>query len=230
LILEKYAPLRSAVDFRIRLKLTPMGFSPVNYRQTLCQGGSMEAKIAALVIIDMQVGLFTPETSRYDAEHVVSRINAVAKAVRKCGGMVVFIQHESPKGYAFEPGAEGWHILPSMEREPQDVVIHKTACDSFYNTELATVLERRGIRRLLVTGCATDFCVDTTVRAAMSRDYEIVVVADGHTTADRPHVSARLLIQHHNWLWRELIHPKIKIEVLPAEKLIERMRVAHGVV
>ena len=38
---------------------------------------------------------------------------------------------------------------------------------------------------LLVTGCATDFCVDTTVRVAASRDYEIVVVADGHTTADR---------------------------------------------
>lgn len=79
------------------------------------------------------------------------------------------------------------------------------------------------MRWLLVTDCATDFCVDTTVRAAMSRDYDIVVVSDGHTTADRQHEDAKSLIQHQNWLWRGLIHPKVKIEVMPARELIARL-------
>jgi nicotinamidase-related amidase len=81
----------------------------------------------------------------------------------------------------------------------------------------------RGATRLLVTGCATDFCVDTTIRAAASRDYEVVVVADGHTTADRPHVDARSVMRHHNWVWENLIHPRTRIEVVPTSVLIARL-------
>ena len=119
-----------------------------------------------------------------------------------------------------EPGTPGSELLVSLERAPEDLVVHQSACDSFYDSELATVLERNGVRRLFVTGCATDFCVDTTVRAAMSRDDRVVVVADGHTTADRPHVDAVSLIRHHNWLWRDLIHPKVRVEVTEAEAVI----------
>ena len=177
----------------------------------------------ALLIIDMQVGLFTPETPRHDAAGVIDRINAVSKALRGSGGTVIFIQHDGPKGDTFEPCTPGWQLLTSLERAPADLVVHKTACDSFYDTELAAVLERRGLRRLLVTGCATDFCVDTTVRAAMSREYEVVVIADGHTTADRPHIEAVSLIRHHNWLWQDLIHPKVRVEVVEADEVIAEL-------
>jgi nicotinamidase-related amidase len=181
-----------------------------------------------LLIIDMQAGLFTPQTPRRDAEGVVVRINSLAQAVRTSGGTVIFIQHRGPKDDTFEPGTPGWQLLASLEREAGDVVVDKTACDSFYDTDLASVLERRGLRRLLVTGCATDFRVDTTVRAAMSREYEVVVVADGHTTANRPHVDAVSLIQHHNWLWQDLIHPKVRVEVVEAAELIARMNAGRG--
>jgi len=159
---------------------------------------------AALLIIDMQVGLFTPETPRHDAEGVIARINAIASA----------------KGDTFEPGKPGWQLLSALERESDDLVVHKTACDSFYDTDLSAVLSRQGVRRLLVTGCATDFCVDTTVRAAMSREYEVVVVADAHTTANRPHIDALSLIRHHNWLWPDLIHPKVRVQVVAADELV----------
>jgi nicotinamidase-related amidase len=175
---------------------------------------------AALLIIDMQVGLFTPETPRHDAEGVIARINAIASALRRSGGTVVFIQHDGPKGDTFEPGKPGWQLLSALERESDDLVVHKTACDSFYDTDLSAVLSRQGVRRLLVTGCATDFCVDTTVRAAMSREYEVVVVADAHTTANRPHIDALSLIRHHNWLWPDLIHPKVRVQVVAADELV----------
>jgi nicotinamidase-related amidase len=185
---------------------------------------------AALLIIDMQVGVFTPETPRHDAEGVIARINAIASALRRSGGTVVFIQHDGPKGDTFEPGKPGWQLLSSLERESDDQVVHKTACDSFYDTDLSAVLSRQGVRRLLVTGCATDFCVDTTVRAAMSREYEVLVVADAHTTANRPHVDALSLIRHHNWLWQDLIHPKVRVQVVAAHEVVAGLeqRVATG--
>ena len=170
----------------------------------------------ALLVIDMQVGLFGADTPRHDAEGVVERINALARAIRREGGTVIFIQHDGPPGDVFEPGREGWKILPSLEREEGDLVVHKSACDAFYRTDLAETLQKHGVTRLIVTGCATDFCVDTTVRAAASRDYDVVVVEDGHTTADRPHVDAVSVIRHHNWLWQNLIHPRTRILVIPA--------------
>ncbi len=179
--------------------------------------------MTGLLVIDMQAGLFGPESPRHDAEGVVTRINDLAQAVRRAGGVVVFVQHDGPSGDPFEPGTAGWRLLPALEREAADVVVHKTACDAFYRTDLAEVLDARGATRLIVTGCATDFCVDTTIRAAASRDYEVVVAEDGHTTADRPHVDAVSVIRHHNWLWENLIHPKVQVQVLPASRIIGQM-------
>jgi nicotinamidase-related amidase len=56
-----------------------------------------------------------------------------------------------------------------------------------------------------VAGWATDFCVDATVRSAVSNDYDVVVASDGHTLNDRPHLDAPSVIRHHNWIWSELI-------------------------
>jgi nicotinamidase-related amidase len=170
-----------------------------------------------LLIVDMQVGLFQGEP-RHDADGVVARVNALARGVRAAGGHIIFIQHEDDG--AFARGEAGWQLLPTLERRPADLLVGKTACDSFYRSELDEVLRELQITRLLVTGCATDFCVDTTIRSAASKDYEVVVVADGHTTKDRPHLGAEAIIEHHNWMWSNLILPGNPIRVLPTEKLL----------
>jgi nicotinamidase-related amidase len=176
----------------------------------------------ALLVVDMQAGLFEGNPPRYDADGVIQRINQVASAVRSTGGIVIFIQHED--NGSLRQGTKGWEILPTLERKDSDPLVHKQACDSFYQTELADVLEKHGVRQLIVTGCATDFCVDTTIRAAASRDYEVVVVKDGHTTKDRPHLDAKSIIEHHNWMWENLILPRSEVKVLPASSIVDWLR------
>lgn len=174
-----------------------------------------------LLVIDMQVGLFEGEPPRHDADGVVSRINALARAVRAKGGSVVLVQHEDDEAYAH--GSREWQLLPTLDRCPEDLKVRKTACDSFYRSDLDKVLRERGIDRLLVTGCATDFCVDTTIRSAASKDYEVIVVADGHTTKDRPHITAEAVIAHHNWVWSNLILPGRVIRVMPTVELLAHL-------
>jgi nicotinamidase-related amidase len=175
----------------------------------------------ALIIIDMQAGSFT-EASRYDAENVINRINKLHKVIHKNGGIVIFIQHNGSEDSQYMPGKEGWELISSLVRDENDFIIHKYSCDAFYETELSDILNRKKVQRLIITGCATDFCVDTTIRAAASRDYEVIVMEDGHTTADRPYINAETVIKHHNWLWQNYIHPKRQIQVIPAGKLINR--------
>lgn len=179
--------------------------------------------MTTLLVIDMQVGSFVEATPRHDADGVVARINTTASAVRRSGGSVVFVQHDGPTGDRFEPGSSDWQLLASLDRLAGDGLVRKRACDSFYETDLDEVLRRRDERQLLVTGCATDFCVDTTVRAAASRDFDVTVVRDGHTTTDRPHLDAATIVTHHNYVWEDLILPKRRVQVLPAAEIVRRL-------
>jgi nicotinamidase-related amidase len=173
----------------------------------------------ALLIIDMQVGLFEGEPPRYDTEGVIRRINEIAAETRATGGIVVFIQHEDAGG--FIPGTKSWKILPDLEQEETDLWVSKRACDAFYETELPDLLQQQNVRQVIVTGCATDFCVDTTIRAAASRNYEVVVAADAHTTKDRPHLDAETIIKHHNWMWKNLSLPRSEVKVIPTASVVE---------
>jgi nicotinamidase-related amidase len=174
----------------------------------------------ALLAVDMQVGLFEGEP-RHDADGVVARINALARAVRAKGGIVIFIQHEDDG--TLTHGEPAWQVLPALDRRPDDPTVRKIACDSFYRSDLESILRERGITRLLMTGCATDFCVDTTIRSAASKEYEVVVIADGHTTKDRPHLPAEKIIEHHNWMWANLILPGRPVKVLPTSELLSTL-------
>lgn len=83
----------------------------------------------------------------------------------------------------------------------------KTLNDAFFATSLHAELSALRPERVLVTGWATDLCVDASVRSAAALGYEVVVVGDGHTVSDRPHLDAEGVIRHHHWVWTNLIAP-----------------------
>lgn len=173
----------------------------------------------ALLVIDMQQGCFPTPTARHDTEGVVGRINALASRVRAAGGLVLHIQHDGPPGDAFHPGEPGWQFLPDLKPTQDDLVVHKTSCDAFLNTSLDDVLKQNGVNRVIVTGCATDYCVDTTIRSALARGYPTTVPADGHTTADRPYLPAQKIIEHHNFVWSDFISPAGPARVIPCAEI-----------
>ena len=60
----------------------------------------------------------------------------------------------------------------------------KEAYSDFEDTGLADQLRAAGIRRLLVMGLATDYCVLATVRDACAAGFEVVVAVDGVRAVD----------------------------------------------
>ena len=157
-----------------------------------------------MVVVDMQVGLLRG-APKHDLQAAVDRINRLAANVRSRSGRVIFVRHCGCVGDDFEPQTAGWEFLPELQRRQADLVARKTLNDPFAGTELKAMLEKIAPDRLLVSGWVTDFCVDATVRSAVSNGYHVVVVSDGHTLSDRPHLDARTIIRHHNWVWSNLI-------------------------
>jgi ureidoacrylate peracid hydrolase len=75
---------------------------------------------------------------------------------------------------------ETWNtdILPELAAMPEDIVLYKHRFSGFYETELDAILKRQGIKHLIVTGCTTSICVESTIRDAMYRDYSCVLLTD----------------------------------------------------
>lgn len=174
----------------------------------------------ALVIVDMQVGSFTPKTPRYESDRVIEKINRLSSKFRSNGDYVIFIRHDGTKEGYFYPGSDDWQILPALNQQTEDIYIEKTINDSFYHSELQSTLLKLEVNDLYFVGCATDFCFDTTVKSALGKDYNITIVKDGHTTADRPFVNAKTLIDHYNWLWSDLTPAAYPIKVVPCHEII----------
>jgi nicotinamidase-related amidase len=158
----------------------------------------------AMLIVDMQVGLLNGEP-KHDLDGVIERINRLAARVRQLHGRIIFVQHCGCKGDDFEPHTPGWAFLPDLLPDSADIVVRKNLNDPFAGTDLQARLKEIAPDRVLVTGWATDFCVDATVRSAVANHHHVVVVADGHTLSDRPHLDAVSIIQHHHWVWSNLI-------------------------
>lgn len=166
-----------------------------------------------LLVVDMQVGLFADGT-KFDGAGLVARINGLARKIRDAGGRVIFVRH-TQEGGPFGVGAPEWQLLPELDVHEHDHIIEKSTCDCFAGTCLATLVAPAEDGRLIVTGCATDFCVDSTVRSAAVRGYDVWAPEDGHTTGDRPHLSAQQVIRHHNYIWGEFIGARGAVNITP---------------
>ena len=157
-----------------------------------------------LLVIDMQ-NAWLDEHPRFDASNIMMRINHIADHFRQRSEKVVFIRHYCDE---VPPSSDAFAVHPALVIDTQDLYVDKTACDPFDRTDLLEQLRRIGTTHLTICGLATEFCIDTAVRSSLSQGFDVTVIADAHTTGDRPHLSAESIIEHHNWVWKNFAAPR----------------------
>jgi len=101
---------------------------------------------------------------------------------------------------------ETWNteIVDGLKPQPGDIIVYKTRFSGFYQTELDNILKGVNARYLVVTGCTTSVCVESTVRDAMFRDYSCLLLEDcmaepignvGNSSSTSNHEASLLVIQ-----------------------------------
>lgn len=75
---------------------------------------------------------------------------------------------------------------------PEEVIVTKHRYGAFESTDLDLVLRSQGIRTVIMTGVATNVCVETTARQAFLRDYYVVFSNDCTATYSQPEHDATL--------------------------------------
>lgn len=170
------------------------------------------------LLVDVQVGIIEGFHA-YRGSDLLKQINRLLAKARASNTPTIYVQHDGEGGHPLEVGSEGWQIHPEIRPHEEDLIICKRASDSFFETTLQRELESRDIKHLIVTGCMTEYCVDTTARRAVTMGYDVTLVSDAHTTIDNKLLTAAQIIAHHNALLDGFDAGAHAITVKPADEV-----------
>ena len=82
-------------------------------------------------------------------------------------------------------GSWGGEFYDGIKPLPNDVIVNKHRYNAFIDTDLDLILRSKGIRTLIMTGTATNVCVETTARHGFLKDYYIVFTSDCTATISK---------------------------------------------
>lgn len=160
---------------------------------------SFKKENCALMIIDMQNAFIHPKGSLSQMGLDTSRTSLPIEPIKllknefKTQGMpVIYLQHCHRRdgadagmivkvfpsimtyGHCIEGTWDG-EIIEELKPDEDDYIVKKHRFSGFYNTQLQDVLRNLKIHQLVVTGIATNVCVESTIRDAFYRDYNVFV-------------------------------------------------------
>jgi nicotinamidase-related amidase len=103
-----------------------------------------------------------------------------------------------PLGYT-EDGSEGQKLIPELTIEDSDIVVKKYRSSGFWGTNLDMLLRSNGIQTVIMAGCTTEGCVESTARDAMFNDYYVVIAEDCVASDDRAQHDASMLLMRNRF-------------------------------
>jgi nicotinamidase-related amidase len=177
----------------------------------------IDPKTTAVIVVDVQNDFCHSDSplakigmDMTAAQEMVPRLLQLIDAARGAGATIVWVKMVSSENtvspVALEhrlrtrPNArmicvEGtWGTeLYRVEPEPGEPIVVKHRYSAFVDTDLQLILRSKGIQSVILTGVATNVCVESTARDAYMRDYYVTFVEDCSAAYDRAKHDATLI-------------------------------------
>ena len=166
---------------------------------------AIDLKKAALIVVDLQNGFChkdgTLGQSGLDTDHLQSIIPPLRKVIERCKevGIPVLwtlqehferdarrarkkLEPHTAKRKGIVALAGSWDAaivdeLADLANEPS-FIVRKHRFGGFYETRMNMLLEMLGVEAVFVTGLTANACVETTIREAYLRDFDVVGLED----------------------------------------------------
>ncbi len=133
----------------------------------------------ALLVVDVQRGLFQRATPMYHPEEVLANIGTLVDQAHRAGVPVIYVQHANEG--TLVRNSDRWQLHPAIQPLEHELVVHKRSPNAFDDTSLDQELRARGVQQLIITGMLTQGCVRATCIGAHALGYQVVLVEDGHS-------------------------------------------------
>lgn len=97
------------------------------------------------------------------------------------------------------PGTKGHEFLPEFRPQVGELVVAKYRSSGFWGTNLTMLLRSNGIETIVVAGCTTEGCVESTARDGMFNDFYVVIPTDCVASDDPAQHDASMLLMYHRF-------------------------------
>ncbi len=135
--------------------------------------------ISALLIIDVQQGLFKKSTRLYQADQLLDNLLLLIERAHQARAPIIYVQHNA----SFMPnGSQEWQLHPRLQPLPGELVMQKHHGSAFEETNLQEELDARGVKRVVIGGLVTHGCIRAGCLAALELGYQVTLASDGHSS------------------------------------------------
>jgi isochorismate hydrolase len=185
---------------------------------------SFDPSNSSLLILDMQSYFLDQNSHAFipSAEAIVPGLELLARSYYQKDLPVFFTQHLNTPQDAGSM-ASWWKdlikydnplsaIIPAFDFSNR-LVLRKSQYDAFYETSLESLLRKRGVTQVIISGVMTHLCCETTARSAFVRGFDVFFLIDGTATYNEDHHLATLLNLGHGFATLVLVN-----EILEAVK------------
>jgi len=97
------------------------------------------------------------------------------------------------------PGTPGHAFVRDLSPLPDELVVSKYRSSAFWGTNLELLLRSNGIETVIVGGCTTEGCVESTARDAMFCDHYVILAEDCVGSDDKEQHDASMLLMRHRF-------------------------------
>lgn len=160
---------------------------------------------SALLLLHWENALVKPGGKSYKAfgkrieeDDTIPHAKAVLEAAREKGMLVIFVRIGYRPGYPelglkkdlsgrnlviverkeYQQGSWDTEIIDELKPKENEPVIWNYSPDAFQASALDHILRNNGIKSLFISGIATNFVVETTMRAAHAKGYRNHILMD----------------------------------------------------
>lgn len=134
----------------------------------------------------------------HNKDEILKKLQTLLALARASNTLVVFVQNNGRPGEIDEARTEGWLLHPDLPIKDGDLIVQKTELDAFSKTDFHARLQKLGIRKLIVAGMQSEYCVAANCKKAHELGYDVVLVMDAHTTYATSEQSAMDIIDDVN--------------------------------
>jgi nicotinamidase-related amidase len=135
-------------------------------------------KHTALLIIDVQKGLFSKKIPVYRGEEMIVNICHLTVKAHQEGMPVIYVQHTNS---TLPENTDGWQLHPRLQPLESDLHIYKQRGSAFEKTPLNDILSTLGVRELVITGLVSHGCIKAACIDGVKLGYRVTLVSDGHS-------------------------------------------------
>jgi nicotinamidase-related amidase len=168
-----------------------------------------DKKHTALLVIDVQQGLFMKSAPVYKAGELLRNITGLVDQAHRAGVPIFYIQHSDQR--ALIKGSKEWQLHPELQPEDRDCLIFKQHGNAFEGTDLDELLKAKKIGNLVITRLVTHGCVKATCLGAKELGYQVILVKDGHSSYSQK--AAELIAEWNEKLCDEGVEVKNTAEI-----------------